>query len=82
MLDFLILDVFREEQQGSGVVAGERRDRLGGACEAKSAENQGGAGCDERVARGETSLGREFRPLLCVLGAQGGEGPLYVGRPL
>ena len=70
VLDFLILDVFREDQQGSGVVAGERRDGLGGACEAKTAENQGGAGCGESVAHGdEISLGREFRPPFRMLGA-------------
>ncbi len=41
MLNFLILDVFREDQQGSGFVAREWRDGLGRSCEAKSAENQG-----------------------------------------
>ena len=43
--DLLVLDVPGDKDQRSGVVAGQRRNRLGGAREGKTAENQGGAGC-------------------------------------
>ena len=79
VLNFLILDVFREDQQGSRVVAREWRNGLGRACEA--AENQGGAGCDESVAHGEISFNREFRPAVSSF-AQGGEGRFMPETPL
>lgn len=78
MPDLLVFDVSGGNDEGGGLVVGERRDGLGGAREGKTAENEGSAGCDESIAHGgEISLSREFRPLLRLM-LPGGERPSYV----